>query len=106
MGRRARERHAAPEPSRPGRSWLASESYGGDDKKLNFFNGEGVVVHPSRAAHTDGDSIVYFRGSDVLAAGDVINMTNYPVIDIARGGTIKGSSTRSTGCSTSASSST
>ena len=67
-----------------------SESYGGRDKKLNFFNGEGVVVTHPDSAHTDGDSIVYFRGSDVLAVGDVINMTSFPVIDVERGGTING----------------
>ena len=69
---------------------LASESYAGRDKKLNFFNGEGVVVTHPDSAHTDGDSVVYFRGSDVLAVGDVINMTSYPVIDTARGGTVNG----------------
>jgi len=69
---------------------LASESYSGRDKKLNFFNGEGVVVTHPDAAHTDGDSVVYFRGSDVLAVGDVINMSSYPVIDAARGGTVNG----------------
>jgi cyclase len=67
-----------------------SESYGGRDKKLNFFNGEGVVITHPDSAHTDGDSIVYFRGSDVLAVGDVINMTSYPVIDVQRGGTVNG----------------
>jgi glyoxylase-like metal-dependent hydrolase (beta-lactamase superfamily II) len=67
-----------------------SESYGGRDKKLNFFNGEGVVITHPDSAHTDGDSIVYFRGSDVLAVGDVINMTSFPVIDAGRGGTING----------------
>jgi cyclase len=69
---------------------LASESYSGRDKKLNFFNGEGVVITHPDSAHTDGDSIVYFRGSDVLAVGDVITMNGYPVIDAARGGTING----------------
>jgi glyoxylase-like metal-dependent hydrolase (beta-lactamase superfamily II) len=69
---------------------IASESYGSREKKLNFFNGEGVVVTHPDSAHTDGDSIVYFRGSDVLAVGDVVNMVNYPVIDAARGGTING----------------
>ena len=69
---------------------LASESYAGRDKKLNFFNGEGVVVTHPDSAHTDGDSVVYFRGSDVLAVGEVIDMTSYPVIDIARGGTVNG----------------
>jgi len=69
---------------------VPSESYGGRDKKLNFFNGEGVVITHPDSAHTDGDSIVYFRGSDVLAVGDVINMASYPVIDSARGGTVNG----------------
>jgi len=69
---------------------VPTESYGGRDKKLNFFNGEGVVITHPDAAHTDGDSLVYFRGSDVLAVGDVINMTSFPVIDIARGGTVDG----------------
>ena len=69
---------------------LPSESYGGRDKKLNFFNGEGVVITHPDSAHTDGDSFVYFRGSDVLAVGDVINMTSFPVIDVERGGTING----------------
>ena len=67
-----------------------SESYGGRDKKLNFFNGEGVVITHPDSAHTDGDSIVYFRGSDVLAVGDVIDMTSFPMIDTARGGSVNG----------------
>jgi glyoxylase-like metal-dependent hydrolase (beta-lactamase superfamily II) len=69
---------------------LPSEVYFGDDKKLNFFNGEGVVVHHMPRAHSDGDSIVHFRGSDVIAAGDFLNMTHYPVIDVDRGGSIEG----------------
>ncbi len=83
--------NAALRLSRSGQDKLvATESYAGRDKKLNFFNGEGVVVTHPDSAHTDGDSIVYFRGSDVLAVGDVVNMANYPVIDPARGGTING----------------
>ena len=69
---------------------LPSEVYFGDEKKLNFFNGEGVVVTHVAAAHTDGDSIVHFRGSDVIAAGDFFNMSSYPLIDMQRGGTIQG----------------
>jgi len=69
---------------------VPTESYGGRDKKLNFFNGEGVVITHPDSAHTDGDSLVYFRGSDVLAVGDVINMTSFPVIDTERGGTVNG----------------
>ena len=33
------------------------------------------------AAHTDGDLIVFFRKSDVVAAGDVFVLNGYPVID-------------------------
>ena len=69
---------------------VPSESYGGRDHKLNFFNGEGVVITHPDSAHTDGDSLVYFRGSDVLSVGDVINMTSFPVIDTDRGGTVNG----------------
>jgi glyoxylase-like metal-dependent hydrolase (beta-lactamase superfamily II) len=69
---------------------LPTELYFGTDKKLNFINGEGVVVWHRPAAHTDGDSVVQFRASEVLAVGDVLNMANYPVIDTATGGTVQG----------------
>ena len=69
---------------------LPNEVYFGDEKKLNFFNGEGIVVTHVDAAHTDGDSMVYFRGSDVIAAGDTFNMASYPVIDTKNGGSING----------------
>ena len=69
---------------------IASETYFGSEKKLNFVNGEGVVVTHPESAHTDGDSMVYFRGSDVVAAGDLLDMTKYPVIDLERGGSIQG----------------
>jgi glyoxylase-like metal-dependent hydrolase (beta-lactamase superfamily II) len=42
------------------------------------------------AAHTDGDSIVFFRRSDLIAAGDVFVTTSYPFIDIANGGSYAG----------------
>jgi len=41
-------------------------------------------------AHTDGDSIVYFRYSDVISAGDILNENSYPVIDVDKGGSIQG----------------
>jgi glyoxylase-like metal-dependent hydrolase (beta-lactamase superfamily II) len=67
-----------------------TEAYEGDSFKLNFFNGEGVVLWHMPAAHTDGDTLVQFRESEVLVAGDVLNMTSYPVIDVDKGGTIHG----------------
>ena len=42
------------------------------------------------AAHTDGDSIVIFRKSDVVATGDIFRTDSYPVIDLARGGSVQG----------------
>ena len=48
-------------------------------KVSTFFNDEGVqVVHVPNAA-TDGDSFVFFRGSDVIAAGDLLNMDSFPI---------------------------
>jgi glyoxylase-like metal-dependent hydrolase (beta-lactamase superfamily II) len=70
---------------------LPTETYFGKQMKLShFFNGEGVLIVHQPAAHTDGDSFVYFRGSDVISAGDLFSMTNFPVIDVERGGSIQG----------------
>jgi cyclase len=55
-----------------------------------FFNGEAVVVYHVPDAHTDGDSIVFFRRSDVLSTGDVFTPGSYPIIDLARGGSVEG----------------
>jgi len=68
-----------------------TDAYPTDAMKLsNFFNGEGIVLMHQPSAFTDGDSIVYFRGSDVIAAGEVFRTTTYPVMDVAKGGTING----------------
>jgi glyoxylase-like metal-dependent hydrolase (beta-lactamase superfamily II) len=76
------------QPPIPAAAWPTS-TFIGDDKKL-FFNGEGIHIIHEPAAHTDGDSIVFFRRSDVISTGDVFTTTNYPVIDVANGGTING----------------
>ena len=54
------------------------------------FNGEPIELLHQPAAHTGGDSIVLFRRSDVIVAGDVYLTTGYPIIDIDAGGTING----------------
>ena len=59
-------------------------------KLSHFFNGDGVQIIHVPSAHTDGDVIVYFRGSDVVASGDLFQMTTYPFIDVEHGGTING----------------
>jgi glyoxylase-like metal-dependent hydrolase (beta-lactamase superfamily II) len=61
-----------------------------EDHKDLYFNGEAVQLLHQPAAHTDGDSIVFFRKSDVIATGDVFTPASYPMIDIARGGSING----------------
>ena len=53
-------------------------------------NGEGIETLRQPSAHTDGDSVVFFRQSDVVMAGDVLDATAFPVIDIERGGSIQG----------------
>jgi glyoxylase-like metal-dependent hydrolase (beta-lactamase superfamily II) len=53
-------------------------------------NDEGIEVLHEPAAHSDADSFVLFRSSDVVVAGDIIDKTRFPVIDVAHGGTIQG----------------
>jgi cyclase len=66
-------------------------TYHVDHLKLStFYHGDGIELFAAPAAHTDGDTMVYFRRNDVLVTGDVFNMTSYPVIDVARGGSING----------------
>jgi cyclase len=55
-----------------------------------FFNGEAVIVTHMPAAITDGDSIVFFRRSDVIATGDIFTPGKYPAIDLASGGSVIG----------------
>ena len=59
-------------------------------KKTLSFNGEGIELLHQPNAHTDGDLIVWFRRSDVVAAGDVYTPDRFPMIDLARGGSIQG----------------
>jgi glyoxylase-like metal-dependent hydrolase (beta-lactamase superfamily II) len=55
-----------------------------------YFNGEGIQLLHAPHASTDGDVIVFFRGSDVIAAGDLYDTTGYPRIDRSRGGHVNG----------------
>jgi cyclase len=72
----------------PSALWPTSTFFG--DRKDLLFNDEAVQTLHQPAAHTDGDSIVFFRRSDVISAGDVFLTTGYPVIDTKAGGTING----------------
>jgi glyoxylase-like metal-dependent hydrolase (beta-lactamase superfamily II) len=55
-----------------------------------YFNGEPIFIMHMPSAHTDGDSIVLFRKSDTIYAGDLFVPDEYPVIDVARGGNVQG----------------
>jgi len=59
-------------------------------RKQMFFNSEPVEMIHQPAAHTDGDSLVFFRRSDVVVTGDIFMTTSYPLIDVDRGGSIQG----------------
>ena len=59
-------------------------------KKFLYLNGEAIEVLHQPAAHTDSDVFVFFRRSDVVFAGDVLDTRRFPVIDVARGGSIDG----------------
>ena len=53
-------------------------------------NGEEVYAFPVPPAHTDGDTFIHFKDSDVVHSGDVFRTTAFPVIDTNNGGTLKG----------------
>ena len=72
----------------PAGAWPTS-TFIGDDKKL-YFNGEGIQIVHQASAHTDGDSLVFFRKSDVISAGDLFVTNGYPFIDLDAGGNVQG----------------
>jgi cyclase len=59
-------------------------------KKKVVFNNEPIEIIHVPAAHTDGDSLVFFRHSDVISTGGAFVTTSYPVLDVKAGGTING----------------
>src|SRR4051812_48871952 len=81
-------RMSAPNGGRPAASW-PTDTYFPEEKDI-YFNGEAVMLYHEPNAHTDGDSIIFFRKSDVVAAGDTFVTTSYPFIDQANGGSIQG----------------
>ncbi len=58
--------------------------------KVDLYSGEAIFVHHVPRAITDSDSIVLFRGSDVIVTGPVYTQGSYPEIDLDRGGSIQG----------------
>lgn len=77
------EAFARPFEARP------SDTYFTDEWAF-FVNDEAIRMLHVPAAHTDGDTIVFFRRSDVVSTGDIFRTDGYPRFDRARGGSIAG----------------
>ena len=74
---------AAPTPEK---AW-PNDTYSTPQKNL-VFNGEAIQVF-HQPSTTDGNSLVFFRHSDVISTGDLFDPTEYPIIDLKSGGSLK-----------------
>jgi len=54
------------------------------------FNGEEIKVIHFPHGHTDGDSVIFFTGSNVVHMGDDFFAGKFPFIDLASGGDVEG----------------
>jgi glyoxylase-like metal-dependent hydrolase (beta-lactamase superfamily II) len=79
-----------PAPAKPVATILWPTTTYSNPQREFFTNGEGIQMVHQPAAHTDGDSLVFFRRSDVIAAGDLYSTFSYPRIDGAAGGSLTG----------------
>jgi cyclase len=68
---------------------LPTDTYTTPERKI-FFDNEGVDLIHVPAAHTDGDTMVFFRRSDVISTGDIFVTNGYPIVDLDHGGNIQG----------------
>ena len=75
-------------PPFPSEVWPTETFF--ERRRTMYFNDEGIEILHLPTAHTDGDTIVFFRKSDVIVAGNIIDTDRFPVIDLARGGSLKG----------------
>jgi cyclase len=73
----------------PGTGW-PTEPYTGARTKALYLNNDGIQMFYQPAAHSDADSIVFFRRADVIVAGDVLDLRSFPVVDVDKGGSING----------------
>jgi glyoxylase-like metal-dependent hydrolase (beta-lactamase superfamily II) len=72
----------------PGSAWPTETFH--YPRKAIYLNGEAIEILHQAAAHTDSDAFAFFRRSDVVMAGDVLDTRQFPVIDLERGGSIQG----------------
>ena len=74
----------------PAAAWPTDTYFDEFHKLPEYFNGEAVIVYHAPSANTDGDSLVFFRHSEVISAGNLFSTVSYPVIDVEKGGSIQG----------------
>jgi cyclase len=79
---------AAGAPATPSGA-LPTDTYTTPERKI-FFDNEGVEMIHIPAAHTDGDTMVFFHRSDVISTGDIFVTNGYPIVDLDHGGNIQG----------------
>lgn len=60
-----------------------------EEMSLHLNGEEARIIHIPNA-HTDGDSIIHFRASNVIHMGDIFFNGRFPFIDTSNGGTIGG----------------
>jgi cyclase len=77
-----------PDPAPPFEGWPTSTFF--TDSKSVTFNQEGIDILWMPKAHSDGDTLTYFRKSNVISAGDIYTPDRYPYFDVARGGSLQG----------------
>jgi glyoxylase-like metal-dependent hydrolase (beta-lactamase superfamily II) len=78
---------AAPAPTA---AWPTETYFDEFHKVSEYVNGEAVILYHAPAAITEGDSFVFFRHSEVIAAGNLFSTVSYPMIEIDKGGSIQG----------------
>ncbi len=81
---------AGKEAPTPERAWPTDTYFDEFYKLPAYFNGEAVIVYHEPEANTDGDSIVFFRHSEVISAGNIFSTVSYPLIDVEKDGSIQG----------------
>ena len=77
-------------PAYPEAAWPTDTFFDELHKLPEYVNGEAVIVYHAPGATTDADSLVFFRHSEVIHAGSLFSTISYPVIDLAKGGSIQG----------------
>jgi cyclase len=81
-------RMSAPDTKSPAAGW-PTDAYAAKERNIRF-NHEAIDIIHIPGAYTAGDSLVYFRRSDVIVAGEIYSTKRFPLVDRAHGGTVTG----------------